>query len=69
MIWEVIRGAMERNGIKSIAELARRTGIKKATLTQTRRKKPYSFLLWEIREIDKILHSTDVEWLLIGDKI
>ena len=47
MIWVVIRGAMERNHIKSFAELARLTGIKQPTLTQTRRRNPNSFLWWE----------------------
>lgn len=68
MIWMVIRLAMERNHIKSFAELARLTGIKQPTLTQTRRKNPNSFLWWEIKEIDKVLNFTPGEWLMIGDK-
>lgn len=62
MIWAAIRCAMERNGIRSIAELARVTGIKIPTLTQTRRKHPESFIMYELLQIDKVLGFTDEEW-------
>ncbi len=62
MIWTAIRAAMERNGIKSIAELARLTGIRGPTLQQTRRRRPETFILYELRQLDRILHFTDIEW-------
>ena len=65
MIWAAIRCAMERNGIRSIAELARVTGIKIPTLTQTRRKHPESFIMYELLQIDKVLGFTDEEWGMI----
>lgn len=65
MIWTVIRCAMERNGVKSIAELARVTGIRVPTLTQTRRKNPNSFIWHELLQIDKHLHFTDAEWNML----
>lgn len=65
MIWAAIRCAMERNGIRSIAELARITGIKGPTLTQTRRRRPESFIMYELLQIDKVLGFTDEEWGMI----
>ena len=65
MIWAAIRCAMERNGIRSIAELARVTGLKIPTLTQTRRKHPESFIMYELLQIDKVLGFTDEEWGMI----
>lgn len=65
MIWSAIRCAMERNNIRSISELARLSGIKGPTLTQTRRRRPESFILYEIRELDRILHFTEAEWGMI----
>lgn len=67
MIWAVIRMAMERNGIRSIAELARVTGIKGPTLTQTRRRNPRSFRLYELAQIDKAVRFTSEEWLQIRE--
>lgn len=65
MIWAAIRCAMERNGIRSIAELARVTGIKIPTLTQTRRRRPETFIMYELLQIDKVLGFTDEEWGMI----
>lgn len=65
MIWPAIRSAMERNDIRSFAQLAKLTGIKIPTLTQTRRKHPESFIMYEILQIDKIVGFTDEEWNLI----
>lgn len=62
MIWRVIRMAMVRCDIKSIAELAERTGINPATLTQTRRRDPGSFRLYELTQLDKVLGFTSTEW-------
>lgn len=62
MIWMAIRCAMERNGIRSFAELARITGIKAPTLTQTRRKNPNSFTWAELKQLNKYLNFTDAEW-------
>ena len=65
MMWPAIRCAMERNWVRSIAELARVTGIKIPTLTQTRRKHPESFIMYELLQIDKVLGFTDEEWGMI----
>lgn len=65
MIWSAIRSAMERNNIHSIAELARLSGIKVPTLTQTRRRRPETFIWYELKQLDKILHFTQVEWEMI----
>ena len=65
MIWAAIRCAMERADIKSISELARLSGIKAPTLTQTRRRKPETFILYEIRQLDKVLDFTPAEWRMI----
>ena len=65
IIWPAIRSAMERNDIRSFAQLAKLTGIKIPTLTQTRRKHPESFIMYEILQIDKIVGFTDEEWNLI----
>ena len=62
MIWAAIRCAMERNGIKSIAELARLTGIRGPTLTQTRRRRPETFILYELKQLDRVLNFTTTEW-------
>ena len=67
MIWAAIRCAMERNGIKSITELARLTGISGPTLTQTRRRRPKTFILYELRQLDRILHFTEIEWRMIRE--
>ena len=69
MIWAVIRMAMERNGIRSIAELARVTGIKGPTLTQTRRRNPNSFTWAELKAINKVLRFTDGEWLMMMPEV
>lgn len=65
MIWAAIKSAMERMNIHSITELARLTGIKAPTLTQTRRKRPETFILYEIWQLDRVLHFTDSEWEMI----
>ena len=65
MIWPVIRLAMERNGIHSFSELAKLTGISGPTLTQTRRRRPESFIMYELLQIDKVLGFTDEEWGMI----
>lgn len=65
MIWCAIRSAMERAGIKSIQELAKETGINPSTLAHTRRKKPETFILYEIFQLDKILHFLPSEWEMI----
>lgn len=65
MIWPAIRSAMERNDIRSFAQLAKLTGIKIPTLTQTRRKHPESFNMYELLQIDKVLGFTDEEWGMI----
>lgn len=62
MIWKIIRMAMVRCGVKSIMELAERTGISPATLTQTRRRDPGSFRLYELTQLDKVLGFTVEEW-------
>lgn len=62
MIWKIIRMAMVRCGVKSIMELAERTGINPATLTQTRRRDPGSFRLYELTQLDKVLGFTVEEW-------
>lgn len=62
MIWAAIRCAMERNGIKSIAELARLTGIRGPTLQQTRRRRPETFILYELKQLDRVLNFTTTEW-------
>lgn len=65
MIWPVIRLAMERNGIRSFSELAKLTGISGPTLTQTRRRRPETFIMYELLQIDKVLRFTDEEWGMI----
>ena len=65
MIWPARRSAMERNDIRSFAQLAKLTGIKIPTLTQTRRKHPESFIMYELLQIDKVLGFTDEEWGMI----
>lgn len=65
MIWSSIRAAMERAGLKSIAELAQITGIAPSTLMQTRRRDPGSFKLYELAKIDGALKFTNEEWLQI----
>lgn len=65
MIWSAIRSAMEREGIRSIKALAISAGIKESTLMHTRRSDPGSFKLFEILQIDKILHFTEYEWEMI----
>lgn len=62
MIWKTIKTAMIRADIRSIAELAQVTGINPATLTQTRRRNPRSFRLYELAQIDKAVHFTPEEW-------
>ncbi len=62
MIWKIIRIAMVRCGITNIAELAERSGINPATLTQTRRRDPGSFRLYELTQLDKVLGFTPTEW-------
>ena len=68
MIWMAIRCGMARSGIRSFVELAKMTGIKIPTLTQTRRRKPETFTLYEIRAIDRIVHFTDEERRWICEK-
>lgn len=65
MIWCAIRSAMEREKISSIAKLAEATGIAPATLQQTRRKQPQTFILFEIFQLDKVLHFTPAEWEMV----
>lgn len=62
MIWAAIRAGMERQGIRSITELAERTGINSSTLTHTRRRNPNSFILHEMLQMDRVLHFTPAEW-------
>lgn len=69
MIWMAIRCAMERNGIRSFAELARITGIKAPTLTQTRRRNPNSFTWAELKAINKALRFTDGEWMMMMPEV
>lgn len=61
-VWDVIRIAMIRNHISSIETLAEMTGIKPATLQQTRRRDPGSFRLYELNQLDKVLEFTTEEW-------
>ena len=58
MIWRVIKTAMIRVDINSIRELAERTGINPATLSQTRRRDPGSFIWREIKQLDKETEDT-----------
>ena len=67
MIWKIIKVAMARSDINSYLELAQVTGIKPATLTQTRRRDPRSFRLYELAQIDKALRFTSEEWLQIRE--
>lgn len=67
MIWKIIKTAMIRADIGSIVELAQVTGINPATLTQTRRRDPRSFRLYELAQIDKALRFTSEEWLQIRE--
>ena len=67
MIWKIIKTAMIRSDIGSIVELAQVTGIKPATLTQTRRRNPRSFRLYELAQIDKVVRFTSEEWLQIRE--
>lgn len=67
MIWKIIKTAMLRADIGSYLELAQVTGIKPATLTQTRRRDPRSFRLYELAQIDKALRFTSEEWLQIRE--
>ena len=62
MIWKIIKIAMARSDINSYLELAQVTGINPATLTQTRRRNPRSFRLYELAQIDKAVHFTPEEW-------
>ncbi len=65
MIWKVIDKAMIRADIKTYGELAQVSGIAPATLTQTRRKNPGSFKLYELSSLDKVLNFSNEEWLEI----
>lgn len=67
MIWKIIKTAMLRADIGSYLELAQVTGIKPATLTQTRRRDPRSFRLYELAQIDKAVRFTSEEWLQIRE--
>ena len=67
MIWKIIKVAMTRSDINSYLELAQVTGIKPATLTQTRRRDPRSFRLYELAQIDKALRFTSEEWIQIRE--
>lgn len=67
MIWKIIKTAMIRSDIGSIVELAQVTGIKPATLTQTRRRNPRSFRLYELAQIDKVVRFTSEEWMQIRE--
>lgn len=67
MIWKIIKVAMTRSDINSYLELAQVTGIKPATLTQTRRRDPRSFRLYELAQIDKVVRFTSEEWLQIRE--
>lgn len=67
MIWKIIKIAMARSDINSYLELAQVTGIKPATLTQTRRRDPRSFRLYELAQIDKVVRFTSEEWLQIRE--
>jgi hypothetical protein len=61
MIWQIIRTAMIRNDIKSIAELAEITGLKSSTLQHERRTNPGSFRLYELKQIADKLNLTNEE--------
>lgn len=67
MIWKIIKTAMLRADIGSYLELAQVTGINPATLTQTRRRNPRSFRLYELAQIDKALRFTSEEWMQIRE--
>lgn len=67
MIWKIIKIAMARSDINSYLELAQVTGIKPATLTQTRRRDPRSFRLYELAQIDKVVRFTSEEWMQIRE--
>lgn len=67
MIWKIIKIAMARSDINSYLELAQVTGINPATLTQTRRRDPRSFRLYELAQIDKVVHFTPEEWQQIRE--
>ena len=67
MIWKIIKTAMLRADIGSYLELAQATGIKPATLTQTRRRDPRRFRLYELAQIDKVVKFSSEEWLQIRE--
>ena len=67
MIWKIIKVAMTRSDINSYLELAQITGINPATLTQTRRRDPRSFRLYELAQIDKVVRFTSEEWMQIRE--
>ena len=69
MIWKIIKIAMARSDINSYLELAQVTGINPATLTQTRRRDPRSFRLYELAQIDKAVHFPPEEWQQIARHI
>ncbi len=69
MIWKIIKIAMARSDINSYLELAQVTGIKPATLTQTRRRDPRSFRLYELAQIDKAVHFTADEWQQVREAL
>lgn len=69
MIWKIIKTAMIRSDIGSIVELAQVTGINPATLTQTRRRNPRSFRLYELAQIDKAVGFTPDEWMQIREAV
>lgn len=69
MIWRIIKTAMARSDIKSIHELAERTGINESTLAHGRRTNPRGFRLYEIASIDRAVGFTPEEWQMIREAI
>lgn len=69
MIWKIIKTAMIREDIKSLVELSQITGISYPTLTHPRKINPKSFRLFELAQLDKVLHFSDVEWLKMRDEL
>jgi hypothetical protein len=69
MIWKIIKTAMIRADVRSIAELAQVTGINPSTLMHSRRTNPKSFRLYELASIDRAVRFTAEEWQAIREAI
>lgn len=69
MIWKIIKTAMIRADIDTIAQLAQVTGINPSTLMHSRRTNPKSFRLYELASIDRAVRFTAEEWALLREAI